>query len=189
MGENEAKSRIIKDGTGTTVFRTLTLEEEKELYPSLYGSYEEGVRINQQPKRMIGFKPHKDDPDVVVHALPGSSWSVRIWPGGLAYANGCCFDFLQGGVAVNNPDEWKIISVPKPTDPFPHVVKMKSAEKSMGFRHPLPGMEKYFGKQGVHYRIDFHDKEKHSVIFVTPRFTALPPVPEFPAATGGVYVP
>ncbi|KDQ15361.1 hypothetical protein BOTBODRAFT_290216 [Botryobasidium botryosum FD-172 SS1] len=126
-------------------------------------------------KRIIGVKPKLGDGDETVqeYPIPESEYCIRVWGGGLVDDGRCCFDFTQNGRAVNTPPEYKIISIPQPTDSFPEEVEVKSAEASAGIKDIIEGEEKYFVEQGAHYRVIRPNKP--DVIFVIPYYA--PPKP------------
>lgn len=52
----------------------------------------------------------------------------------------------------------------KPTDPFLLQYKIFSAEKG----YTIPSEERFYAKQGAHYRVEFPEGEGPSVVFVAP---------------------
>lgn len=68
--------------------------------------------------------------------------------------------------------------------------KLFSVEKGVGMMYTLPGSERFYAKQGAHYRIEFSG-EGPPVVFVTPRFKEMQPVvlPGKAVAEGYAYHP
>ncbi|RPD60450.1 hypothetical protein L226DRAFT_428799, partial [Lentinus tigrinus ALCF2SS1-7] len=58
------------------------------------------TELLEEPAEVTGVKPSPGDPDVVIIAIPGSSYSLRMWPGSLTRRE-YCLDFVY----ANNTDK------------------------------------------------------------------------------------
>ncbi|KDQ15345.1 hypothetical protein BOTBODRAFT_173839 [Botryobasidium botryosum FD-172 SS1] len=88
----------------------------------------------------------------------------------------CCgFDFIRDGRAVNTPPEFKLVTIPQPTDTYPEEVEVRSAEETSGIAPEdiIEGEEKYVVEQGTHYRISRPNKP--DVILEIPYYAPLKP--------------
>ncbi|KAI0819571.1 hypothetical protein BC628DRAFT_1413607 [Trametes gibbosa] len=102
---------------------------------------------------ITGLKPRPGDPGVFTRPLPGSDYSVRLFPGSKA-ASEYCLDFVltQTGEAVNSPFEFSLFAGPGPTTPvgFAPTVGISPLECSFGVAQEdiSPGEEKFVLRDG-----------------------------------------
>ncbi|OSD05436.1 hypothetical protein PYCCODRAFT_1432593 [Trametes coccinea BRFM310] len=115
-----------------------------------------------------GRKPEPGDPYVDILPIPGTSYSLRFWPGSLTWAE-YCMDFVedtnhQGMVAVNVPAGYKVWAIPDPDHSpwlFPTCTQLESLERSYGIppEKIIAGEEKYLLRDGLVCSLVYEDRE------------------------------
>ncbi|KAH9854445.1 hypothetical protein C2E23DRAFT_818719 [Lenzites betulinus] len=104
-----------------------------------------------------GIKPDEPCPDpkfVFVRPVPGSKYSIRLFPGSVSAAE-YCMDFVESatGKPVNSPFQFELWGIPNLETPWlsiPMCGQLRSIEKAHGIKQKdiLPGEEKFILRDG-----------------------------------------
>ncbi|OJT03899.1 hypothetical protein TRAPUB_8960 [Trametes pubescens] len=158
------------------------------------GSYEEVIeratKDLDEPLDMTGLKPNPGDPNVFVQPLPGSKYSIRLFPGNAANMD-YCLDFVltSTGEPVNSPFKFELLCLPNPNAPIGSapIIRMCPLEHSFGIpQHKIePGEEKFLLHDGQHCLL--RRPGQRDVRFTVP--IRRRPEPEAPANTDVLYFP
>ncbi|OJT10712.1 hypothetical protein TRAPUB_12744 [Trametes pubescens] len=124
-----------------------------------------------------GRKPRPNRDIVHTCPIPGSKFSIRLWPGN-PYVNEYCMDFVNTATkeAVNSPFEFELWAVPDPDAPWLAMPSGRLNSLESNFHIPqhkiLPGLEKWVlrdgqtcllkrpGKKDVMFRVPVRRKPK-----------------------------
>ncbi|KAH9855267.1 hypothetical protein C2E23DRAFT_815036 [Lenzites betulinus] len=122
-------------------------------YPNHASAVQMATRCLDMKADITGIKPRPGDPGVFSHPLPGSDYSVRLFPGSKA-ASEYCLDFVlsKTGKPVNSPFEFSLFAGPGPTTPMGYIptVGIEPLECSFGISKQdiSPGAEKFVLRDG-----------------------------------------
>ncbi|KAH9854436.1 hypothetical protein C2E23DRAFT_775856 [Lenzites betulinus] len=135
--------------------------DEQLVHDAKIHGYDEIMRMSTQLLDTYvepsGIKPEEPRPDpkfVFLRPIPGSKYSIRLFPGSFSAAE-YCMDFVESatGKPVNSPFEFELWGIPNLEAPWlsiPMCGQLRSIEKAHGIKQKdiRPGEEKFILRDG-----------------------------------------